>query len=600
MLKNLHKFTAIKSHYINAPIYQKLVVIFGILSLCLFSVSLLAIQYTFLNGQKLLYSSISSLMKNPAEEIQRQISYSKDLSQTLLSHATIQNSLSDLKDSGIAVEDASYSSAYSNISNIMYQALAACSSDCISYVAITNNVITLSTYNRGKNLPSQIKNDIVEQAEKAAGSPALITDYCNNYGLFLGRTIRRMDSLKLDSLGTIIINIDIHSLIEKATNTISLSENVAYMLFEQNNPYPFYTTENLSHENVSISLNKDYDIFRIGNDKYFVVKGFMPDSQWEYLCLIEYNSILASHSRAKLVCFITVLLCVIFIFLLSKKIFYSLTLHFNVLVQKMIVFGKDNSRLPQTKYDYSNRKDEIGILHNQFDIMARQIQTLINENYKNELLKKDMMLKNLQNQINPHFLYNTLESINWRAKASGEDEISQMVEALGALLRTSLSPQSLDSTIESEMKIVHDYITIQKIRFEDRLVYSESIVPDLQKIKVPCFVVQPLVENAIRYGLESNIGKCSIEVSVKIIKGILCIQVLNDGSQFEDNMIAKLENNEIIPHGFGIGILNIHKRIQMIYGEGFGISLSNPDEDHALSEITLPINISSEKGDANA
>ena len=150
------------------------------------------------------------------------------------------------------------------------------------------------------------------------------------------------------------------------------------------------------------------------------------------------------------------------------------------------------------------------------------------------------------------------------------------------------------------MRIVHDYITIQKIRFGNRLIYSESIGPDLQKVTVPCFIVQPLIENAIRYGLESNIGKCSIAVSVKVIEDILYIQVLNDGSQFEENMIAKLENNEIIPHGFGIGILNIHKRIQMIYGKSFGISLSNPDEDHALSEITLPINIRSKKGDANA
>lgn len=584
---NLNK---IKQNYINLPIYKKLLIIFGFFSLILLTVFFTVIQYTFINSQNLLYSSISSLMKNPAAEISRQIDIAKDLSQNLLSNSVIQNSLSTLKDSGDIANVNPYTHTYSNISEVIYDYYYSYQTNCISYITITNGKATLSTYNKGNKLSSQTVKNISQQAEDAKGNPVLITDYAKPYGIFLARTIRRMDSLRLDTLGTIIININLDSLIENATQTISLTEDVAYMLSNENESISFYASESISQTEIKIPKDKGYAIKKIDKDKYFVTKGRIPNYNWEYLCLIKYNSILASYSQTKFICILVVLFAMLIVFPVFQKILQSLTVHFDILVEKMITFGRNDSVLPTSNYNYSNRKDEIGTLHNQFDIMAEKIQTLINENYKNELLKKDMLLKNLQNQINPHFLYNTLESINWRAKASGEKEISLMVEALGALLRTSLSPQSSDSTIQSEMTIVHHYITIQKIRYENRLIYSEYIDPKSEQITVPLLIIQPLVENSIRYGLESNIGECYIKIFINVIDKNLCIEVLNNGSQFEENMMDKLKNKEIIPHGFGIGIMNIHKRIQMIYGDSFGVNLSNPDEDHALSKITLPLN----------
>lgn len=579
-----------KNRFIDLPIYKKLLLIIGILTFTMSCFSLIAIEVTSHSNQKLLYSSISSLMGSSSTEISDQLTDTVELTQSMLSNMNLQNMLVELKETKDEAENLSpYTNLYQELSTLVYDYYYTYPSKNISYIAVTNGSFTLSTYNKGNRLNSDIIEDIMQQAEEAQGAPVLITDYAKEYGIFIGRTVRRIDSLKLDSLGTIIVNLDIQSLLQDATENITLSEDAAYVLSETDSAVPFYISEDLTLNDFRFPGSENYAVCRIDGKEYFTVRGQISDYNWNYLCLIEYNSILSSLSTTKILCIVMILCSALLFFLLARKIVRSLTRHLNLLTDKMIAFGKDDSVLPRNKYDYTLRKDEIGTLHNQFDVMAKKIQTLINENYKNELLRKDMMLKNLQNQINPHFLYNTLESINWRAKASGEKEISQMVEALGALLRTSLSPQPDTSTLKDELQIVRNYITIQKIRFEDRLLYSENIDPAVLNCEIPLLTIQPLVENAIRYGLEVNIDACTITVNAFYANENIIIQVINDGSQFEDGTLEKLISHQMIPHGFGIGILNIQKRIHMIYGQQYGIELKNIDEEHAMSEIILPM-----------
>lgn len=134
------------------------------------------------------------------------------------------------------------------------------------------------------------------------------------------------------------------------------------------------------------------------------------------------------------------------------------------------------------------------MLHRQFDKMAAQISSLVKENYTKELLVKEAQLKALEMQINPHFLYNTLESINWRAKVIKATVISQMVESLGNLFRAILSHNGQNFTIEEELALVNDYLTIQKCRFGSRLICSiNGGTQQLSGICVPKLSIQPLV-----------------------------------------------------------------------------------------------------------
>ena len=138
-----------------------------------------------------------------------------------------------------------------------------------------------------------------------------------------------------------------------------------------------------------------------------------------------------------------------------------------------------------------------------------------------------------------------------------------------------------------------NYIIIQKIRYQKRLDFSVDIPESLLDIPIPKFTLQTLLENAIRYGLEESSETCYITITSHIEGDTLIMKIMNTGSSFEEDFMEKLLDGEIQPHGFGIGILNIHKRIQMTYGSEYGLQLYTiEDEDTyeecAAAEIRIP------------
>ena len=256
--------------------------------------------------------------------------------------------------------------------------------------------------------------------------------------------------------------------------------------------------------------------------------------------------------------FLACLVSVVF----SEVLIASISRHTRLLVQKMQAFNVDEMTLPPASYDYSRRNDEFGLLNRQFDHMAERIKNLVQVNYINELWKKDAQLKALEMQINPHFLYNTLESINWRAKACGASDISGMVESLGSLLRASLSKGNLPWTLEQEIAAVNSYISIQKYRFDGRLEFSAVLEDIYRRIEVKIFRSSE--------------------------KKVLHICVSNNGSQFEDELLSRLRSSAAPSHGFGIGLINIDERIRLMFGAPYGLFLYN-EEDRAVALIDLPL-----------
>ena len=270
---------------------------------------------------------------------------------------------------------------------------------------------------------------------------------------------------------------------------------------------------------------------------------------------------------------------------LAVKVILAIFYRFDRLTANMKSFGEGNYQVPEAPRKY--REDEIGLLYKTFDSMVEKIQALIRENYINELLKKEAQLKAMESQMDPHFLYNTLESINWRAKMIHSQEISQITTALGSLLRLSLGKNSEDFTLEQEMQIVNNYVTIQKIRYQKRLDFSAEVPPELLPLSIPKFTIQPLLENAVRYGLEESSETCYISISCREILGLLIIRITNTGSSFEENFMEKLQSGRIQPHGFGIGLMNIHRRLQLTYGEAYGLLLYNIEDEETFEECAV-------------
>ncbi len=578
----------------NLALKKKLLLPIVVILFALAAVALVSLEYVNRANQDLLYRSVSSSMEYLSFSIERELDTYVDLSLKILSDSSVQNILSRIKDSDGKDYSLIYTEYNSRLKTILENFYYDNTMKNLQYITLQNQVFTSSTYNmRSSRVPESVKEELKQRAEEANGRPVWVTDYAKEYGLLLVRSVRRIDELRLDDLGVIVLAIDVRRMVEETMEKISLSDDLLYALYNQEESV-FLCPSEMENEKMTDllrSLSGNYGVVQTGHGDYFVSKGAIGEYSWGYSFWVSYDDIMQKLNVVKMLCILMILICVVCFTVIADRLVSSITSHFNRLINKMIAFGQDDSRLPEADYDYSERKDEIGRLHNQFDSMANQIINLINENYKNELLKKDMELKALQNQINPHFLYNTLNYIHWKAKADREEEIAKMVQALGKLLRASLNTRDeKNNTIGRELEIVRNYIIIVQIRFQDQLRYTEHVEQEALKTWIPLMIIQPIVENAVNYGLEESIDGCEVSLDVYSEGADVIIQVVNNGTQFGADFMNKLQSGGIAVRGLGIGMQNIHKRILMTFGENYGLSVCDPDADHAMVQIRIPGN----------
>ena len=575
-----------------------------IILFCIFFISFTAFISIFFitkSHEKVLYRFVSSNLSSSATDIYDSLMETDNMANMILSNTSIQEELSQLKKADTRTERQKYETS---IYGILCSFLFNISNLNISYISILQDNSEITTFSPlSQKLPSDIKKELIETAKSEEGATIWVTDYSQEYGLFLVKELRESKYLSLNSLGTLIININTDFLLSQATADTSDYESMSFVLASGDNL--IYPAEDISQEqflNLKSRLKQKYDIIYINDKSFFAVCGQIPHFKWDYFCIVSYESITHTISVTLRLCTLAMVISICVVLFTSSSILSSLTKHFDWLTYKMNRFGEGNYTLPEDACDYSEQKDEIGQLHTNFNSMANKVDTLIKENYINELLKKDAQLKALESQMDPHFLYNTLDSINWRAKSIKADDISQITTALGNLLRISLSKTNHPFTVQQEMNILENYITIQKLRYPRRLDYSIDIPEKFWNCEIPKFTIQPLLENAIRYGLEEISEICYISVTAFSSDKNLVIEVKNNGSQFDENLLEKLESNELQPHGFGIGILNIHKRLKIAYGPDCGLYLYNMEdeddgEEYAVARITLPL-IPLTKGDS--
>jgi two-component system sensor histidine kinase YesM len=224
------------------------------------------------------------------------------------------------------------------------------------------------------------------------------------------------------------------------------------------------------------------------------------------------------------------------------------------------------------------RADEIGLINKQFNDMTDNIDTLVKENYVNELAKRDIQLRFIQNQINEHFLYNTLDSIHWLARRHGVDEISRMIKALANFYRTSLSG-GRDTILSGEVaRMIGDYLYIQSIRLGDTLTYNCEFDEGLADIEVPKDIFLPLVENAIVHGIN---GRQKGHVSVRLTEkdGFMRFAVKDDGNGIGILRLAEirahLRSDEVrIEDSFALRTVNSQLALYFNDSEGIRIESS--------------------------
>lgn len=286
---------------------------------------------------------------------------------------------------------------------------------------------------------------------------------------------------------------------------------------------------------------------------------------------------------------LTIFQITFFVIVLSLLITFSLIYIFSSSFTRRIVHLKNKvDKVEQNNLGIiiqSHSRDEFGELTNGIGKMLRRINHLISQVYQAEIAKKESEYNQLIAQINPHFLYNTLSFINWRAVKKQDIETGYMVNALAKFYRTALNKGKNQVTIQDELENIKAYIDLQYILHDGSFEVDYQVDPKLLNYRIIHFILQPIVENAIKHGFaEPGEGEHQLAISVYTERGILEMRVEDNGigmSPTQQQMLLVAESS-------GYGIRNVNERIKLYYGTTYGLELISEAKVGTTVIIRLP------------
>lgn len=435
-------------------------------------------------------------------------------------------------------------------------------------------------------------DEIARQAKEAAGANVWLPAPDPNL-LITAKEIREIENLSLRHLGVLVVYVDMARLVDQS---LDLSEDKMFLI-EHKDQAVLSTREGLA-EAAALTTErsgKGYLVSTLDGKKVFVTYLTSPFQQFTYYNIIGYHEIFYQSRLIKfgLLGLYAALLLVALI--VTRRAAASIASPLERLTHKMKQVQKGNFDTEELFPERALNMDETGHLHRHFRLMLERINELIRDNYAKQLAVKEAEYHALQAQMNPHFLYNTLESINWMAKMNRQTEISRTVEALGSLLRGMIGDKSPLVAVRDEMALVDDYITIQRARFGDRLRFRADIAPGLEAFRIPKLTIQPLVENAIHHGLEAMSGACLIEVTVAGEEEHLCLRVTDNGpGMARETLDTLFDAAKGRSKGTGIGLRNIRERVRLLFGPEYGVEVASEAGVFTAITIRVPYQLETE------
>lgn len=281
-------------------------------------------------------------------------------------------------------------------------------------------------------------------------------------------------------------------------------------------------------------------------------------------------------------CLVSLIICLILAFFLARGITNPVK---NLVKQMKQVEGGNLSVGVNPKTN-----DEIGELGESFNKMVSRTRDLLNNIVEKQERIRKAEIKALQAQVNPHFLYNTLDSIKWLAKFNNVSDIMAIVTNLGKLLRNSINFGAEFTTVRHTLQIIESYIEIQKIRYIDKFDSVINVDPAILQYKVPTLLLQPIVENAIVHGLENKIGKGMLKINGYRKGAAIIFEVIDNGvgTDLGENDLLNKEDEppETDSH---IGLRNVHRRIKLYYGDRYGLTITSKPNKGTKVVLRMPL-----------
>ena len=514
-------------------------------------------------------SNIDAKMKG-VEEVSQKIIYDKNIYDLLLENS----SPSDV------IKNYEHQITVSNIlKNMMYSQLN------IKSISIYNNNYINYTYDIGngngndnctyddiKNLPTSI-------------TP---TWYYDNSGIWLFRSIFKKDGE--NQIGVMVIRLKEDAF--KITQQKNLSEDISLLISES-------AILNLSNGSASGNLTLPYyEKMKLKNGSYVDNKNkllvcfiSLENAPWNIVYTtslpIAYRTIHTMNYLLLLSGIISSIILIGFNIFLS----YDLLTPINTLVKNIKLFEKDNTLLPVSV----ERADELGYLMKMFNRLIEHLETLIRTIYIEKQSRDAAQIKALQAQINPHFLYNTLETINQLALMRNAKDISEMILSLSTLMRANAGKINKTITLDEELVYTRSYCNIMQYRFKDELEFRFKIEDETRSMFVPALTLYPLIENSVLHGLGETNKKGLVHVRAFKENSTLILEIVDNGTGIENSTVAKI-NSELKNSEFenftaekSIGLSNTNKRIKLLFGSEYGIKVFSKYGHYCKVQCCLPV-----------
>ena len=344
----------------------------------------------------------------------------------------------------------------------------------------------------------------------------------------------------------------------------------------------------LQTENIDLVMNAGSDIVTWGdgiNKKMYSISR-SEKTGWTVVDCVRVEELLRRSNEAQSIYVLVAIGLMAVALFFSRFVAKSITLPIQRLCDSMERVQEGDFSVSDIVVDSEN---EIGSLTKSFNVMTQRIHELMAQNIREQEAKRKSELKALQSQINPHFLYNTLDSIIWMAEGKKNEEVVLMTASLARLLRQSISNEDELVSIGQEIEYARGYLTIQKMRYKDKLEFWIEVEPSILNIRLIKLVLQPVIENAIYHGLKYKESRGLLLVKGFMKNGNAVLQVIDDGVCMDQETLDHIyERHKVDYHSNGVGIYNVQKRLQLYYGNEYGIVYESKPGEGTTATITIP------------
>lgn len=331
-------------------------------------------------------------------------------------------------------------------------------------------------------------------------------------------------------------------------------------------------------------------LIKLQNTKYFCTFNTIETTGWQVVSL---NPMTAFETRTGKVLSVLILVALLSL-ALSIGIAVFLSAAIATPLKKMTLLMKKVENQDFNVAFHAKYRDEIGQLGDGFNLMVARIQNLIQTVFKAQLMEKDATIYALQSQINPHFLYNTLQSISDCAEQENVAAISTLCQCLSAIFRYNSEGREPFVRLYDELEHIKNYLYIQSVRFDNRFRVDIDIPEDLLNTAMPRFILQPLVENAISHGVAAKVAGGAIRIEAVRAGGVLELTVADNGQGIEPALLAELETalnreqHKVYDSKF-LALNNVNKRLVLTYGPAFRLRIESRVGAGTRVRIRIPI-----------